>query len=144
MLVASNRFPEAWSTFSIHQTSLWRLWKGLSFLLCSRHSEFWQLLFCIREKNLRNMCECATTDETAIGQNELIKSQMCKTGAADRKIMLQLLLKSIECFPCYFWKWIQIVTEWNILCKPKVQLLSYLKALPLLLLINETTTFIHS
>lgn len=34
------------------------------------------------------MCEYVTTHETAIGQNELIKSQMCKTGAADRKRML--------------------------------------------------------
>lgn len=57
------------------------------------------------------MCEYATTDETAIGQNELVKSQMCKTGAADTKVMFQLLLKSTEFFPCYFWKWIQIVTE---------------------------------
>jgi len=45
----------------------------------------------------------------------LVKSYIPKTGAADdRKIMLQFLLKSIESFHCSCWKWIWIVTQWNI------------------------------
>lgn len=41
----------------------------------------------------------------------LINSHTYKTGAADRKIMLQFLLKSIESFHCNCWKRGWIVTE---------------------------------
>lgn len=53
-LVASNQSLEAWNTFFIHQTSLWRLWNGLSFILPPKHSQL--LLLCNSEQHLKNRC----------------------------------------------------------------------------------------